>query len=104
MSPDAPNVDVYARVGHQEVLLFRHLAYRSSTEYLEVDSGCYDILVRVAGTRNTVLELEHVCVESRNVYSVFVNGLVETVFQEEVSMQQSLKMEITKISTVYYCK
>lgn len=47
-APDAPAVDIYAE--GSTTPLFTNLAYGEASEYLEVDAGTYNILVRAAGS------------------------------------------------------
>jgi len=51
MSPDAPNVDVY--VDGDAVL--EDVPYRAVSEYLELATGSYDVMITAAGDQDTVV-------------------------------------------------
>jgi predicted RNA-binding protein len=51
LSPDAPNVDVY--VDGDAVL--EDVPYRAVSEYMELETGAYDVMITAAGDQDTVV-------------------------------------------------
>lgn len=73
-SPDAPNVDIYvdgARVA-------ANVAYRATTNYLEVPAGTRNVQVRAAGTNTTVIDA-NVPLTAGTDYTVLAAGRVATI-------------------------
>ncbi|MCA0989393.1 DUF4397 domain-containing protein [Guptibacillus algicola] len=73
-SPDAPNVDVAVKDGD---VLFSDVAFKSMSDYAEVDPMTVDLEVRPAGSEDVVLEIPGVELKEGYVYSVYAIGLVE---------------------------
>ncbi|WP_270182616.1 DUF4397 domain-containing protein [Alkalihalobacillus sp. CinArs1] len=73
-SPDAPNVDVAVKDGD---VLFSDVAFKSTSDYAEVDPMTVDLEVRPAGSEDVVLEIPGVELKEGYVYSVYAIGLVE---------------------------
>jgi hypothetical protein len=73
-SPDAPAVDVAVKGGP---VLFRNVAFKAASDYLEVDAGSYDLEVRPAGTTTVALAVPGVKLEAGTTYSVWALGLLQ---------------------------
>jgi hypothetical protein len=71
-SPDAPAVDVAVDGGP---ILISNLAFKSAADYLPVDAGVYDLVVRPTGSDTTVLEISGFKADAGTVYTVFAVGL-----------------------------
>ena len=77
LSPDAPNVDVLV----DDVVVASNVPYLTASEYLDVEAGSRNLLVRVANTSTTVLE-QDVSVSDGSDYTVLVAGLLAAVSLE----------------------
>ena len=71
-SADAPDVDVAVTAGP---VLFGDVPFRGASSYANVDSGSYDLEVRVAGTETVALPLPEWTERGTN-YTVFAIGLL----------------------------
>ena len=74
LSPDAPNVDVALAGG---AVLFGNVAFGEADNaglFSPLDSGTYDLEVRVAGTSTVVLSLPGIALEEGKIYTVFARG------------------------------
>ncbi len=71
-SPDAPAVDIAVKGGP---VLFSNIPFKGVGAYLPVDSGTYDLEVRLAGTDTVALEVPGLALENQVVYTVFAMGL-----------------------------
>jgi hypothetical protein len=72
LSPDAPNVDIYAEGAG---VVVSNLPFKEAADYLPLNAGTYNLEVRVAGTQTVALELPGVALEAGKVYSAFALGL-----------------------------
>lgn len=72
-SADAPAVDVAVTEGP---VLFGGVPFRGATQYAGVDSGTYDLEVRVAGTQTVALPLPGVDLSGGVNYTSFAIGLL----------------------------
>jgi LPXTG-motif cell wall-anchored protein len=73
-SPDAPTVDVAVKNGPS---LFTNVAYKEVGDYTPVESGSYDLEVRIAGTEDVALDVPGVSLDGGAVYTVFAVGLAD---------------------------
>jgi hypothetical protein len=73
LSPDAPAVDITLTDG---TVIFGNIAFEENTEFTPLDSGTYDLQVRVAGTSNVALELPGIVLENGKIYTVFAKGFL----------------------------
>jgi LPXTG-motif cell wall-anchored protein len=71
-SPDAPAVDVAVKGGP---VLFSNVPFKGVGDYLPVDTGTYDLEVRLAGTTTVALEVPGVKLDDQVVYTIFAMGL-----------------------------
>jgi hypothetical protein len=72
-SPDAPAVDVAVAGGP---ILISNLAFKSAADYLPVDAGVYDLVVRPTGSDTSVLDISGFMADAGSVFTVFAVGLV----------------------------
>jgi hypothetical protein len=70
-SPDAPAVDITLTDG---TVLFGDYEFKEASPYLPVNSGTYDLEVRLAGTDTVVLPLAGIPLDNMDVYTVFATG------------------------------
>lgn len=69
LSPDAPEVDVL--INGQ--IAFDNVGFMDATDYIQVASGTYNIVVNLAGTNDTVLTFSPQ-LNSQKVYTIYVVG------------------------------
>ena len=69
LSPDAPEVDVL--INGQ--IAFDNVGFMDATDYIQVSSGTYNIVVNLAGTNDTVLTFSPQ-LNSQKVYTIYVVG------------------------------
>ena len=72
LSPDAPNVDIYAAGAG---VVVPNLAFKAAADYLPLAAGSYDLEVRAAGASTAVLSLPGTKLEAGKVYTAFAVGL-----------------------------
>lgn len=72
LSPNAPNVDIYAAGAG---VVVPNLAFKAAANYLPLDAGTYNLEVRGAGSSTAVLSLPNTTLEAGKVYSAFAIGL-----------------------------
>lgn len=72
LSPDAPNVDIYAAGAG---VVVPDLAFKAAGNYLPLDAASYDLEVRAAGASTAVLSLPGTALEAGKVYTAFAVGL-----------------------------
>jgi LPXTG-motif cell wall-anchored protein len=72
-SPDAPAVDI--AVANGGPVLFSNVAFKGVGDYLPVDAGTYDLVVRVTDTQTDVLSVPGVALADGTVYTIFAMGL-----------------------------
>nr|WP_269448526.1 DUF4397 domain-containing protein [Metabacillus kandeliae] len=72
LSPDAPSVDVAVKNGD---VLFENISFMTSTKYITVPAGKYDLEVRLAGKDTVVLSVPRLQLRSDNAYTIFAVGL-----------------------------
>ncbi|MEO8458240.1 MAG: DUF4397 domain-containing protein [Chloroflexota bacterium] len=72
LSPDAPNVDIYAAGAG---VVVPNLAFKAAADYLPLAAGNYDLEVRAAGASTAVLSLPGTKLEAGKVYTAFAVGL-----------------------------
>jgi hypothetical protein len=72
-SPDAPPVDIAVTGGD---VIFPGVAFRQSSNYLDLPAATYDLEVRLAGTDTVVLPLPGIALAAGTNYDVFAIGLV----------------------------
>jgi LPXTG-motif cell wall-anchored protein len=72
-SPDAPAVDI--AVANGGPVLFSNVPFKGVGDYLPVDTGTYDLEVRVAGTTTVALSVPGVQLNEGTVYTIFAMGL-----------------------------
>jgi hypothetical protein len=73
LSPDAPAVDITLTDG---TVIFGDVAFGEYDGFLPLDSGTYDLQVRVAGTETVALELPGIVLTNGTIYTVFAKGLL----------------------------
>ena len=73
LSPNAPPVDITLPDG---TILFGNVPYEAYTEYISVTPGTYTLLVKPAGTNQTVLTIPNVNLMPGRTYSAYAVGLV----------------------------
>ena len=73
LSPDAPAVDITLTDG---TVIFGNVAFGEYEGFSPLDSGTYDLQVRVAGTSNVALELPGIVLENGKIYTVFAKGFL----------------------------
>lgn len=71
-SPDAPAVDVAVKGGP---VIFSNVAFKGVGDYTPVDSGTYNLEVRLAGTDTVALDLPNITLDAGTVYTVYAMGL-----------------------------
>lgn len=77
-SPDAPAVDI--KVGNGSgAALFTSVAFKSATDYIEVDGGTYDLAVTAHGSTSEVVVLDGVTLENGKVYTVVARGTLDAM-------------------------
>ncbi|WP_298838634.1 DUF4397 domain-containing protein [Clostridium sp.] len=72
LSPNAGAVDVTLPNGK---ILFKNVAYKESTDYMQVPPGTYTFEVRPTGTKKTVLYIPNVRLKPQRFYTVYAIGL-----------------------------
>lgn len=72
LSPDAPNVDIYAAGAG---VVVPNLAFKAASSYLPLAAASYDLEVRGAGSTTAVLSLPGTKLEAGKVYTAFAIGL-----------------------------
>lgn len=73
LSPDAPAVDIAVAGGP---VLFPNRAFKQATAFTPVETGTYDLEVRLAGTETVVLAVPGVQLASGRIYTIFAQGFV----------------------------
>ncbi len=73
-SADAPAVDVATAGSTPAEAVVKNLSYPSTTDYLDLPGGSYDLEVRLAGETTVALPLPGVAIEDCQSYSVFAIG------------------------------
>ncbi|KZZ82719.1 DUF4397 domain-containing protein [Bacillus sp. SJS] len=73
-SPDAPAVDVAVKDGD---VLFPGAEFKGVTDYMEVDPGSYDLEVRAAGSKDSVLDLAGTELKENMTYTVLAVGFAK---------------------------
>jgi hypothetical protein len=73
LSSDAPAVDITTKDG---TVVFPNISFKKFTNFLPLNSGSYDLQVRLAGTSTVVLDLNGVRLDSGKIYTVFARGFV----------------------------
>jgi len=73
-APSASAVDVYVTGVDQTVFdtapVLEGISYKSATQYVETESGAYNVFVTAAGTKNIVVEAQNVFFATRSVTTV----------------------------------
>jgi hypothetical protein len=72
LSPDAPNVDIYAAGAG---VVVPNLPFKSASAYLPLNAASYDLEVRAAGSSTAVLSLPGTKLEAGKVYTAWAVGL-----------------------------
>jgi hypothetical protein len=72
LSPDAPNVDIFAQGAG---VVVPNLAFKAASDYLPLAAGSYNLEVRGAGSSTAVLSLPNTNLEAGKVYTAFALGL-----------------------------
>lgn len=72
LSPDAPNVDIFAQGAG---VVVPNLAFKAASDYLPLAAGSYNLEVRAAGSSTAVLSLPNTNLEAGKVYTAFALGL-----------------------------
>jgi hypothetical protein len=72
LSPDAPNVDIFAQGAG---IVVPNLAFKAASDYLPLAAGSYNLEVRAAGSSTAVLSLPNTNLEAGKVYTAFAIGL-----------------------------
>jgi hypothetical protein len=72
LSPDAPNVDIFAEGAG---VVVPNLAFKAASDYLPLAAGSYNLQVRAAGSSTAVLSLPSTNLEAGKVYTAFAIGL-----------------------------
>lgn len=72
LSPDAPNVDIFAQGAG---VVVPNLAFKAASDYLPLAAGSYNLEVRAAGSSTAVLSLPNTNLEAGKVYTAFAIGL-----------------------------
>jgi hypothetical protein len=76
LSPDAPAVDIVNVTNGTNTVLIPNRAYKSSTDFVPLPAGTYDLAVRVAGTQTTALNLPGVTLQAGKILTVFARGFL----------------------------
>ncbi|HEU5300549.1 MAG TPA: DUF4397 domain-containing protein [bacterium] len=72
-SPNAPAVDIAVTGGP---VIFRNVAFKAASAYVEVDAGTYNVEARAAGTSTVALAVPGVRLEAGRTYTVIAVGLL----------------------------
>jgi hypothetical protein len=72
LSPDAPNVDIFAQGAG---VVVPNLAFKAASDYLPLAAGSYNLEVRAAGSSTAVLSLPNTGLEGGKVYTAWAVGL-----------------------------
>jgi len=73
LSPDAPAVDITLTDG---TVVFGDYIFKEASAFTPLNSGNYDLQVRLAGTSTVVLDLPNIALTAGKIYTVFAKGLV----------------------------
>lgn len=73
LSSDAPAVDITTKDG---TVVFPNVSFKKFTNFTPLNSGSYDLQVRLAGTSTVVLDLNGIRLDSGKIYTVFARGFV----------------------------
>ncbi len=73
-SPNAPRVDIAIKDGP---VIYRNVSFKEDGPYRQGPAGTYDLEVRLAGTKEVVLDIPGVEFIANRVVTVFAIGLVE---------------------------
>jgi hypothetical protein len=72
---DAPAVDIKLN-NNRGPVVFQNVAFKSGTDYLEVDAGSYNFVVTPAGQNSTVVAFDPATLEAGKVYTVTAIGTI----------------------------
>jgi len=84
LSPDAPSVDITTQEG---IVVFGGISFKDFTPFTPINSGTYNLQVRLAGTETVVLELNNIVAESGKIYTVFAKGFVDGTGNQSLGAQ-----------------
>ena len=84
LSPDAPPVDVTLTDG---TVVFGNKSFKEFTAFTPLDSGSYDLEVRVAGTATVALDLPVINIEAGKIYTVFAKGFLSGNGQQQLGAE-----------------
>ena len=84
LSPDAPPVDVTLADG---TVVFGNKSFKEFTAFTPLDSGSYDLEVRVAGTATVALDLPVINIEAGKIYTVFAKGFLSGNGQQQLGAE-----------------
>lgn len=85
VSPDAPAVDLAVKSGS---LLVSSVAYKHASPFAPISPSSNDTLVvRQAGTGTVIATMPGISIQSNNVYTVWLQGLVNNTGNEKVNAQ-----------------
>lgn len=73
LSPDAPAVDITLTDG---TVVFGDYIFKEASAFTPLDSGTYNLQVRLAGTSTVVLDLPNIALTAGKIYTVFAKGFV----------------------------
>ncbi len=73
-SPDAPAVDV--AVASTGAVVFGDVSFKEATAFTSLDTGAYNLDVRVAGTTTVALVLPATTLQAGKIYTVFAKGFL----------------------------
>ncbi|MFD3450040.1 DUF4397 domain-containing protein [Microbacteriaceae bacterium 4G12] len=73
LSPDTPVVDVALKDGDT---LFQNVAFKQSSDYVQVSPGIANIEVRMVSTENTLLSLPDKKIEGNKIYTIYAVGFM----------------------------
>lgn len=71
LSPDAPAVDIAVKGGD---VIFDNISYKQATDYLGLTPMTVNLEVRIAGTKDVVLDVPNVSLRPNESYTIFALG------------------------------
>ena len=71
-SSNAGNVDIWVRNGPR---LFSNRSYRSTSSFITVNPGTYNLDVRRAGSTSVILRVNSVTLQANKIYTIYARGI-----------------------------
>jgi len=88
-APDAPSVDIRAAGGS---MIAENLAFRSASEYEQLDAGEYTIEIMPAGSNEVVLEVDGITLSDQTAYSALAVGQMADDSLEALMLEDAQQM------------